>query len=169
MTKKRVLAVAGAAVLALTGCTEQPAPPDRAIAPEPAATQAFAPRRASMGDRPAPVPDRNSPAAPTPDVVTTVTVPPVPRPPAQPVAGRAARPAQVQQDTASAPPLPDATADEDAGPGDDVDVDVDTTTGDDTAAGTGPGPADGLRGGPRCTRRDDHRRTGHRVGRRRCR
>jgi len=167
MTKTRVLAVTGAAVLALTGCTEQPAPPNRAVAPEPAVTQAFEPRRASMGDRPAPVPDRGSPAAPTPTAVITVTVPPVSTPPAQPVAGRARRPAQVQRDTPSAPPLTDVTADEDAGAGDDVDVD--TAAGDDTAAGADPDSADGLNGRLRCARGDNHRRTGHRVGRWRCR
>jgi len=167
MTKKRVLAVAGAAVLALTGCTAQPTPPDRAVAPEPAATHAFAPRRALMGDRPAPVPERVSATGATPTAVTTETLPPVSTPPAQPVAGRPRQPAQVQRDTPSAPPLTDVTADEDAGAGDDVDVD--TAAGDDTAAGTDAGPADGLDGGSRCTRSDNHRRTGHRIGRWRCR
>jgi hypothetical protein len=168
MTKKRVLAAVGAAVLALTGCAGQPPPPDRAIAPEPATTQAFALRRASMGDRPAPAPERGSTTGATPAAVTTVTVPPVSTPPAQPVAGRPRRPAQVQRDTPSAPPQTDVTADEDASAEDDVDAD--TTAGDDTAVGTDPGPVDGLNGGSRCTRVDNHRRTRHRVGGRwRCR
>ncbi|MGW4948223.1 hypothetical protein ACWEOZ_42300 [Actinoplanes sp. NPDC004185] len=167
MTMKRVLVVAGAAVLALTGCTGQPTPPDRAAAPEPAATQALVPRRASMGDRPAPVPERGSTTGATPTAVTTVTVPPVAAPPAPPVAGRARRPAQVQRDIPSAPPLTDVTADGDVDAEDDVDVDP--PAGDDTAAGTDPGRSDELDGRSRCTRSDRHRRPGHRAGRWRCR
>ncbi|MEU8615800.1 hypothetical protein AB0C29_48250 [Actinoplanes sp. NPDC048791] len=48
-------------------------------------------------------------------------------------------------------------------------MDTDTAAGDDTAAGPDAGSADGLNGGSRCTRADNHRRTGHRIGRWRCR
>jgi hypothetical protein len=167
MMKTRVLVVAGAAALALTGCAGPPLPPDRAAAAEPAATQGFVPRRASMGDRPAPVPERGSTTGATPTAVSTVTVPPVPAPPAQPAAGRARRPTQVQRDAPSAPPLTDVTADEDAGAEDDVDVDP--AAGDDPAADSDPGPADDLDGRSRCTRTDNHRRMGHRLSRWRCR